>query len=227
MGASNNSAIIVFLKNFEPGQVKTRLARTLGDAMAMEIYRRMCDYIVTEVQNTGLLAYYFFSDFIDQSYLRDLGVKEEDETVKLAVQTAGDLGDRMRSAFHVVLKNHSHALIIGTDCPYLNADSILQSVEVLESTRVDVVIGPAADGGYYALGMDQSYELFSGIPWSTGRELAQTMGRCKDLGLQYALLPELEDIDNEEDWNAFRSSSYYAYFEEVINSNSSRKDTDG
>ena len=72
---------------------------------------------------------------------------------------------------------------------------------MLENT--DVVIGPATDGGYYLLGLKYFYkEFFENIPWSTEYVLADTIRTAEKLNLKYSLLPELSDIDTEENFNA-------------------------
>ncbi len=66
------------------------------------------------------------------------------------------------------------------------------------------MVGPALDGGYYLLGMQQfSPSLFEDIPWSTDAVLATTLARIRDLEQSYFLLPELSDIDYEEDWEKY------------------------
>ena len=64
----------------------------------------------------------------------------------------------------------------------------------------DLVIGPAKDGGYYLLGMKTFYPaLFENIEWSSDKVLKQTLAIAEQLNLSVFLLPELADIDNEED----------------------------
>ena len=66
----------------------------------------------------------------------------------------------------------------------------------------DVVIGPATDGGYYLLGMKKIFkELFIDLPWSTEQLLEQTLQIINKLNLEISILPELSDIDTENDLN--------------------------
>ena len=68
----------------------------------------------------------------------------------------------------------------------------------------DVVLGPAEDGGYYLMGMDNPYpELFSDINWSTETVLAETLNQSMKLNLRTTLIDKLSDVDFEEDWIKF------------------------
>ena len=86
------------------------------------------------------------------------------------------------------------AVIIGTDCLDVSADTVTHAFECLQHN--DLVIGPADDGGYYLLGLN-SYEpyIFQNINWSTDRVLKQTIGRIKEKGLSFLMLDTLSDID--------------------------------
>jgi glycosyltransferase A (GT-A) superfamily protein (DUF2064 family) len=64
----------------------------------------------------------------------------------------------------------------------------------------NVVLGPSEDGGYYLIGMNGFHpELLQEIEWSTEKVLEQTIEKCKKYKKTFALLPTLNDIDNEED----------------------------
>jgi glycosyltransferase A (GT-A) superfamily protein (DUF2064 family) len=65
----------------------------------------------------------------------------------------------------------------------------------------DMVMGPAEDGGYYLLGMNQLVEdVFRNKAWSTDHVAADTLADARRLGLSIFMLPVLSDIDTEEDW---------------------------
>ncbi len=219
------AALIVFIKNFRLGAVKTRLAQTMGEKKALEIYRQLCTYTIEEVRKTGLPAFFYFSDFIDPEFLRNNRLVTGADLYQFRVQVKSDLGTRMHQAFEEVLMDHNGAFILGTDCPYFNAHQILDAVSRLESKDMDVVIGPADDGGYYGLGMKQSLDVFSGVDWSTDQVLEQTISRVRDRTLKYELLPMLNDVDYELDWIRFLESPSATYFHEVMRSSSLARDT--
>ena len=120
-------------------------------------------------------------------------------------QGTGDLGDRMARAFQSAFASGiEQAVIIGSDCPQLDADRLSQAFRSLQTH--DLVLGEATDGGYYLIGLRQFVaDLFVGIDWSTERVLQQTLEIAKRLSLSIALLEPLTDIDRPEDlpiWDA-------------------------
>jgi rSAM/selenodomain-associated transferase 1 len=114
-------------------------------------------------------------------------------------QTPGDLGDRMAQAASLALRECERVILIGTDCPVLDGDYIGRMFARL-SDQCPVVIGPAEDGGYVALGLSRSAPvLFDGIEWGTNRVLVQTRRQLAVLGWNYQLMPSLWDVDLPQD----------------------------
>src|SRR5690606_16281591 len=146
---------------------------------ALEIYRQLCIFTIEEVRKTGLPGYLYFSDFIDPDFLNDNKLTTGTGLLHFRVQVKSDLGSRMPYAFQEVLMDYNGAFILGTDCPYFNSQDILDAVCRLESKDVDVVVGPADDGGYYGLGMKRSLDIFSGVDWSTDQVLNQSVNKIK------------------------------------------------
>ena len=90
-------------------------------------------------------------------------------------------------------------LIFGTDCPYVEPCDVETATEALLSS--EVVIGPAADGGYWMIGFRNAEpEIFTNISWSTDQVLGQTYDKIKKLGLNCFQLRTLEDVDDLESW---------------------------
>lgn len=187
--------VIVFLKNLTFGKVKTRLAATIGDQQALEVYRGLVTHTLKQVYRPEHDTLLYFSD----SLHHDLPVIESQCSLRL--QKGNDLGERMANAFKEVFGSSvDKALIIGTDCPGLDSCIIDEAFHALDTHQV--VIGPATDGGYYLLGMTNFHEcLFEEIPWSTSKVLELTLHKCVMHKLSYNLLKELSDIDNENDLN--------------------------
>jgi glycosyltransferase A (GT-A) superfamily protein (DUF2064 family) len=128
-------------------------------------------------------------------------------------QGPGNLGERMARWFTCNLRNESsRAILIGADCPRLDAGQIGQARENLQ-TR-EVVLGPAADGGYYLIGLHGSWqsnesrfeELFREVPWSTAQVLSVTRGRLETAGLSFAELETREDVDTVVELRNLRES---------------------
>lgn len=190
-------ALIVFIKNPVLSRVKTRLAKTLGERTALEIYRQLlsvCRGIADQYKGP---KYLYYSDEMDNNDGWNNGHYHK------RVQCGNTLGERMFNAFADVFKQHSKAMIIGSDCPYLELQHLKEACEKIETC--ECVLGPTQDGGYYLLGMNDLYpELFDSIPWSQPSVLSTTLSRISDSGLSYALLEKLEDIDTEEDWERYK-----------------------
>ena len=199
---SASPLLIIFLKVPKPGLVKTRLAASVGADRACEIYRRLVEKLLVNL------------DSIDEIELRiapDDGVSVCGDWVKkgwgLRPQGDGDLGARMSRAFEEAFqRGYDRVVAIGSDCPYVQVPHIKEAFSVLKQD--DMVIGPATDGGYWLIGMRAFYpELFHGIDWSTEAVLGQTLGLAKESGLSMNLMEILEDIDDEEAWKRYESGN--------------------
>lgn len=92
----------------------------------------------------------------------------------------------------------SRTVLIGSDCPEITVEIILQAFQALEN--YDAVIGPSTDGGYYLIGLcHPRAELFQGIDWGTEVVFHQTIKKMQALQLSCHILPALRDIDVPED----------------------------
>jgi len=191
--------IIIFIKNPVLGKVKTRLAATVGDQKALEIYQRLLDVTRKTVTKVNAKYHLFYSDVIDMD--DDWDIQDFDKYL----QQGNDLGERMSSAFrNIFSQNDASALqkvvIIGSDCPALTPDILEMAFTILGDS--DVVVGPTFDGGYYLLGIKEyNPALFENISWSTDAVYQETNDKSRELQLNIADLPTLSDIDNEADWN--------------------------
>ena len=118
--------------------------------------------------------------------------------VDVIAQRGGSIGERMAHAFEDVFRLGSESIVlIGSDLPDLPVDRLEKAFAVLSADSNRVVIGPAADGGYYLIGMNRSHPgLFDGVDWSTARVLDQTLAAARRLHLSVALLDEWHDIDD-------------------------------
>jgi uncharacterized protein len=185
--------LLIFIKNPEPGKVKTRLAKTVGKNKAYQVYLDLLSHSITVAKKVDSVRQVWYSSFID----RDDEIAEN--TFQKFIQKGSDLGERMEYAFAQGFKNgYEKIVIIGSDCPGITASIIEDAYKMLDDC--DVVLGPSEDGGYYLLGMRQfNPELFSNIEWSTERVLQQTGFAIQKKGLAWHQLPVLNDIDTEED----------------------------
>jgi rSAM/selenodomain-associated transferase 1 len=185
-----SDALIIFAKNLLHGKVKTRLAATVGHNKAMDVYQQLLQHTIAVAGRLPVDKLLFYSHFVEAA---------NNHHFKTFLQKEADLGERMNHAFATAFQQgYSKAVIIGTDVPGITPSIIQVAFEQLDN--VDVVIGPATDGGYYLLGMKQNHApLFQGIEWSTSSVFSTTVSHLKQLSLRYSELPVLSDVDREED----------------------------
>lgn len=187
------NALIIFIKNPEIGKVKTRLAKTVGNEKALAIYKALMEHTRKIAEALPVNRRLFYSQFINDS---DNWSKKK---FQKELQIEADLGIKMATAFHNVFKTNEKVVIIGSDCASLTPEIVQTAFDQLDNHSF--VIGPAMDGGYYLLGMNKfSPEVFNDIAWSTETVCSTTIERIESLDKTYFLLPELSDIDYEEDW---------------------------
>ncbi len=184
--------LIIFVKNPIPGTVKTRIARTVGNDRAVQVYEHLLRY--TQAMAARLVHHrvVYYGDFINPND----GWNDYDK----ALQTGEDLGQRMLMAFQrQFASGASRAVIIGSDCLTITPDHIQQAFDALD--QADVVIGPATDGGYYLLGLKEPHDfLFTGMPWSQPELRQRTELAILQHNLTFKRLGELTDIDEWDDY---------------------------
>jgi len=182
---------MVFVRNPQLGSVKTRLAATVGDKVALEIYIELMRHTAEVTNKVSADKKVFYSEKIEKN-----DVWTEMNFSK-ALQTKGTLGQRMEKAFITAFeKGYKKVLIVGSDLYSLKASHIEKALHQLD--KKEVVIGPAQDGGYYLLGLKKNLPaLFCNKSWGTSTVLKETL---TDLKLKSIFLMEpLNDIDNFED----------------------------
>lgn len=185
--------IIIFYRNPELGKVKTRLAATLGDDKALAIYLKLVSHTRSITENLNAHKMVCYTDHVDKedNWPNDIFEKK--------LQQGESLGQRLAHAIKEAFdKNFESVIIIGSDCFELTEAIIKQAFQKLSD--FDAVLGPAKDGGYYLLGANEYIpQLFENKDWSTSKVAEQTISNFKDMGMSYFLLPELTDVDREED----------------------------
>lgn len=197
----HSAALIVFAKPPILGKVKSRIAKTLGEEKALEIYLRLLELTkqilvdFSKVSNCKVVIYW--DSFIPENSQFKALFEER-------LQSSGDLGIKMSQAFMELAKEARDIAIIGTDCPYLQVSHLNLAFEAM--LNGESCIGPAWDGGYYLLGLKEpALHWFEGIPWSTPEVFSLTKDKFSNLNLPLRILPQLRDIDTAEDWDFFVS----------------------
>ena len=189
----NKELVIVFVKNIKLGKVKTRLAKTIGNQAAFEVYKELVK--VTEQATKELdtsICIYFSDALVDTKW----------NNANKAVQKGVDLGERMKNAFLKGFEDgYERIVLIGSDLPDINASHIKKGLEALENS--EVVFGPAEDGGYYLIGMSKmNNKVFQNKPWSQSHLLSETLSELKQNNTTFSTLETLNDIDTFEDLEA-------------------------
>jgi rSAM/selenodomain-associated transferase 1 len=184
------SLVIVFVKNSKLGTVKTRLAKTIGNYSASEVYSELVQ--ITEKATEQLQVdkrIYFSNAVVDTRWQNDFK----------AVQSGSDLGERMLNAFKQGFEDgYERIVLIGSDLPEISSLHILKGLKALETK--DVVFGPAEDGGYYLVGLSKmNTTIFTNKPWSQPTLLQTTLQELQKLNSSVSTLEALNDIDTYED----------------------------
>jgi uncharacterized protein len=225
--------IILFVKAPTRGQVKTRLATTLGEDVALGLYRNFGLDILNTLEQTG--------PPVRICYDPPGSLKEVTGWLgsgrQYLPQEGSDVGERMENAFHQAFsRGFSRAVLIGSDIPDLPPALFTDALRSLDDH--DAVIGPARDGGYYLLGFrNESFlpAVFRGIPWSTGAVFEQTMAIIDRTGRRVHVLPVWQDVDTVQDLkdlatrgrrSAFRSSHTMYFLTRIKDTCSTLEDTD-
>lgn len=189
-----SEALLIFVKNPVPGQVKTRLARDIGEENATAVYSELLRYTMEISLPLECVKRVYYNNEIDEN--DNWAMHGYDQSM----QAGGSIGERMASAFRESLENgrFEKVVIIGSDCPQITTHHIEDAFQLLEVN--DLVLGPALDGGYYLIGLRHFYPvLFTGIEWSSERVHQQTTQRARTLKISIANLEVLRDLDTIED----------------------------
>lgn len=187
----SKNLLLIFTRNPELGKVKTRLAKTVGDQAALDIYKFLLNHTKEVTQNLNC----------DKAVYYSVKIRENDiwsiSTYQKHAQFGVDLGIRMQNAFEQAFeKKYEKVLIIGSDLFDLKEKHIEEAFEMLDSN--DVVIGPAEDGGYYLLGMKTMHSsVFHNKQWGTSTVRQDTLNDLQNVSVH--LLETLNDVDVFDD----------------------------
>ena len=192
----NPMRMVIFAKEPQPGFSKTRLIPALGAqgaaTLAKLLLERMLQAaIASEVGVVELCV----TPWSSEEVWRKMGVPV---SVQLTDQGDGDLGVRMARAAQRVIDAGESVLLVGTDCPQLDAGQL--QIAALALQGADAALIPALDGGYVLLGLNQyDASIFSGIAWSTSNVATATQERIQALHWRVQTLAPLHDIDEPAD----------------------------
>lgn len=187
--------LLIFTKNPVPGRCKTRLARTIGDVAATEVYKVLLRHTALVTHPLNAIKEVHYSDFVEEHDMFP-------ESFIKKLQTGSDLGEKMKNAFAKGFQQgFKHIIVIGSDLLDITTEDLNEAFKSLET--FDYVLGPAEDGGYYMLGMNKpNNSLFENKDWGSSTILQDTLIDLKNEHI--ALLDECNDIDTYEDLEEFK-----------------------
>lgn len=194
-------AVCLFAKAPSPGRVKTRMQPVLTPEESLALH---CDLLKLCCDNLSSLD--------SNRFQVELHVTEQSEFLNklakghgflLKIQNGANLGARMSNAVRQSLQEYRAVLLVGADCPSVDAALVNRVGDSLRRNRVVMV--PALDGGYVALGLTKhAPELFCNMPWGKETVAQETATRIKQLGWSCEFFPAEADIDRPEDLKYLR-----------------------
>ncbi len=198
--------LLVFTRYPEPGVTKTRMIPVLGAEGAAKLQLDMTNQVLSAVRRWRRRA----DDTIVVSFSGGSSVAMAEAfggDVTYVAQGEGSLGDRLYQAFQRAHDEGFQEIVaIGADCPSVDAAVLNLAFDALNAH--DVVIGPAADGGYYLIGTHSPQpEMFQDILWGTPNVLEQSLHNFERLGLHVAQLVTRRDVDEPADLVVWEEAS--------------------
>ncbi len=188
------------------GQVKTRLEPALGRDGALAAHIRLTLTVLERLTASG--------HPVAMAWDRALVLPPDAAApildamdrfgVSSWIQQGRDLGERMTSALTEGLMAADIAMVIGSDCPSVDAAYIAQAQRTLQ--QAEVVFGPSDDGGYVLIGARRTRAaMLEQVEWGSGRALAQSITAVRGAGLSVTTLEPRWDVDEPADWDRFLS----------------------
>ena len=191
-------ALIVMAREPRAGETKTRLTPPLTAKQAAALYHAfLLDTLDLMRQAPGVQPVIAYTPPEAERFFRG----SAPPGFQLTPQAGAGLGERLERVLRLHLESqYDQAVVIGSDSPTLPPDYVTRAFEALDDPRIDVVLGPSEDGGYYLVGLKAPCAaLFRGVAMSTPTVLTETLARAGGRGLCVALLPKWYDVDTPDD----------------------------
>jgi len=186
------SALVVIAKAPRAGHSKTRLCPPCTPREAASLARAALLDTLEATRATVAARHVLVLDGEPGDWLAD--------GFDVIPQRGRGLDERLAHAFEDV---GAPALLIGMDTPQVTPGDLREGLARLAEPATDAVLGPAPDGGYWAIGLRKpDPRAFVGVPMSTGRTCRAQRARLASLGLRVRDLPALRDVDRIDDARA-------------------------
>lgn len=184
-------ALVVIAKAPVPGRSKTRLCPPCSPEQAAEL---------ADAALADTLAAVAAAPARRRLLAVDGALRRAPDGLEIVPQVGSGLGERLANALTAA---GGPALVIGMDTPQISPVDLARAAARLAQPDVDAVLGPAPDGGYWALGMrEPAPAAFVGVPMSTSETCAAQLRKLRELGSRVALLSPHRDVDTIADARA-------------------------
>lgn len=193
-----NCAIAVMAKASAPGRTKTRLVPPLSPDQAAAFNTAFLQDIAANLlaaaRAAAITGYMAYGPPGSEAFFR----RRLPVAIGLMEVWHPNFGDCLYQAIRDLLaRGHDAAVVLNADSPTLPTALLVETADWLARPGDRAVLGPAADGGYYLLGLKAPHRrMFDDIDWSTERVAAQTLARAREIGLDVHILPAWYDVDD-------------------------------
>ena len=197
-GRSGYCAVAIMAKAPQLGEVKTRLVPPLSaaeaTALSIAFIRDTAENILAAAGAAEIEGFVAYSPPGSAAAFAEV----VPEAIQLLSPRRTGLGASLFDAASDLLgAGYGAVCLVNADSPNLPTSMLVEAVRALAMPGDGVVIGPAADGGYYLLGLKQPHRrLFEDIDWSTELVFRQTVERAAEIGLRAVTLPVWYDVDD-------------------------------
>ncbi len=192
------AALLVFAKPPLAGVAKTRLIPALGAAGAARLAVALLEHALVEAARARLGPVWLYTT----ARHRRLARMARACGARRRLQRGADLGERMVQALQRACRDAPAALLLGADCPGLDAARLQRAALALQ--QVDVVFVPALDGGFTLVGCRAQAagamaRLFAHQTWSVCDVMQRMRAGMRALDMRWLELEALADIDTPAD----------------------------
>lgn len=188
------TAVAIFVKTPGLSPVKSRLAQSVGVALAETCHLR-CARMVAAVALAAEIGPVYWAVAEESARGHPLW-----QDLPVLVQPEGTLGTRMQAIHDILVRHHGSGILLGADLPQLEKSALQAAARWLEEAADRGVIGPATDGGFWLIGANRSLPgtLWRSPAYGTGAVLDQ-MRAAIDQTLDWQWLAACTDLDSIED----------------------------
>jgi len=187
--------LVLLAKYWQPGQVKTRLAKAIGDRSAAALHRAFLQTLLTRLELVADRRTVAFTPAEFKTEFAEVAAP----SWQLMPQVEGHLGERLAACFDASFAAGARRVVaIGSDSPSLPRTLVEEAFRRLQDQPV--VLGPSSDGGYYLVGAcDATPPIFGQLAWGTARVWNQTVERLQAAEIPFAALSRWYDVDEQAD----------------------------